>query len=369
MPYKLSDNGLCVMNAATGETVKCHPNHADATAHLKALMMNVPEAKTMHSILFDEFVNVKAGEPYRLFPFGKIIKNGKVREITPEYAATIKLPHFKPAIKLGSHEDATPAGGHILALEVRADGLYAVPEFNDKGAGALTDGAYRYHSPEIIWEGGLEDPQTGDVISAPLIVGDALLHTPHLGESAALYSVEEIETTKEQNHMDNMTIPTSFWDKFIAPLLEKKQEVKVETVEKIVEPEDYSAIKSELAQRKANEEKMVAEAARKSRVEKFDAELKDTKADPALSDILADLPEEKAALIMKTVKAMTEQIKESALTGEQGTPADGKPLEDPKLLFNSMVVAKAAEKSISYNAAFEIMKLEKADLFKTAFAK
>lgn len=44
MPYKLSDDGLCVMKD-TGETVKCHPTHAEALAHMQALMVNVPEAK------------------------------------------------------------------------------------------------------------------------------------------------------------------------------------------------------------------------------------------------------------------------------------------------------------------------------------
>lgn len=45
MPYKLSENGLCVEKADTGEIVKCHKNHADAMAHLHALQMNVNEAK------------------------------------------------------------------------------------------------------------------------------------------------------------------------------------------------------------------------------------------------------------------------------------------------------------------------------------
>lgn len=46
MPYKLSEDGLCVMKD-TGETVKCHPTHAEALAHMQALMVNVPEAKAM----------------------------------------------------------------------------------------------------------------------------------------------------------------------------------------------------------------------------------------------------------------------------------------------------------------------------------
>ncbi len=319
----------------------------------------------MKTILFDEFVNVKAGEAYRLFPFGKIIKGGKVREITPEFAATIKLPHFKPAIKLGSHEDATPAGGHIIALEVRADGLYAVPEFNDKGTQALADGAFRYHSPEIIWEGGLEHPQ-GGVMNAPLIVGDALLHSPHLGESAALYSVEEI-TQENQSMNENMNIPVSFWDKFIAPLLNKPAET-VEVVKEVI-PEDYEATKSELAQYKAEIDKQTAATARASLVEKYGAEIKATKADPTVAELLADVPAETAEAVLKQFKALSEQIKESDVIGEKGTSADGAISEDPKAAFNAAVLAVSKEKGINYNAAFEHVKGTQPEVFRAAFSK
>lgn len=49
MPYKLSENGLCVYKENTdkslGEVVKCHDTHEQAVAHLRALYANVPEAK------------------------------------------------------------------------------------------------------------------------------------------------------------------------------------------------------------------------------------------------------------------------------------------------------------------------------------
>ena len=320
-----------------------------------------------NTILFDEFVNVKTGEAYRLFPFGRIVKNGKVREITPEFAATIKLPHFKPAIKLGSHEDVTPAGGHIVALEVRADGLYAVPEFNDKGTQALQDGAYKYHSPEIIWEGGLENPTDGSVISAPLIMGDALLHTPHLGEAAALYSVEVIESNKENQSMENVTVPASLWEKFIAFIDSRLAPPPApEPVEVI--PDEYKAAVVERDELKAKFEEQQKEAEKKARVEKFDAELKATKADPALADLLSDLPEEKADAIMRQFKALSEQIKEPELTGEVGK--EGEAVEgDPKAQFNALVLAIMNENKLTnYNAAFEVAKVQHADLFK-AWAK
>lgn len=310
--------------------------------------------------LIDKYVNVKAGEAYRLFPFGKIVKNGKVREITPEYAAKFKLPHFKPPVKLGSHEDATPAGGHIVGLEVREDGLYAVPEWNDKGTTAIQDGAYRYHSPEVLWdEGAIEDPSSGDFIRGPLIIGDALLHTPHLGEKTAFYSIENGETTMEEN----ITMPKSLWDKFVAPLFDRKPETEV--VEKL--PEDYEAAKRERDEYKLKIEQIEAEKTRASRVEKFTTELKEAKVNFELGELLADLPEEKADAIMKEFKALSAQIDESKLLAEKG--ADTSTEVDPKAAFNAAVLAIVNEKKINYNAAFEEAKVAQPDLFKSAFPK
>src|SRR5512143_1056106 len=54
MPYSLRGN--CVIKSDTGETVKCHDDHASALAHLRALMANVPDAKesTMTDTNLDE---------------------------------------------------------------------------------------------------------------------------------------------------------------------------------------------------------------------------------------------------------------------------------------------------------------------------
>jgi phage I-like protein len=313
--------------------------------------------------LFDKFVNTEIGDGYRLFPFGKVVKSGKVREITPEYARQFKLPHFKPAIKLGSHEDATPAGGHIVSLEVRDDGLYAIPEWNEQGLKALNDGAYRYQSPEVIWsDGGLEHPETGEIIEGPLILGDALLHTPHLGDKAAMYSVE---TNKEKKMQENM-IPDSAWEKFTAFLDAKLKGMKPETVE--IVPDDYEVTKKQRDEYAAKLEAIEAEKLHTAKVEKYSTELTETKADPEMAELLANVPEETADLIMKQFRALSEQINESELTEEKGTEGTGAELE-PKAAFNALVVAHSAEKKIGYNDAFTAVKAENPDLFAQAFAK
>jgi Mu-like prophage I protein len=332
--------------------------------------------------LLDEFVATRPGQPYRLFPFGKIIKNGKTRNITPEYAALFKLPHFKPPVKLGSHDDTTPAGGHILRLEVLKDGLYAYPELTDKGATAISEGAYRYHSPEVIWEdGGLENPETGEIISGPMIVGDALLHTPHLGEATALYSIEPMQVEGGVRTMDNETVqvPKSLWDKFMATLFPTKAEPAAPAPEPTPAPvttapevEQYKAKVAELEAKvkerddlEAKLKAIEAETAYKARVDKFQADLKPTKYSAAedVAKLLADLPDDKAAKVLELIKALSAQIDESALTSEKGVTGMGAQVAGhPALALDAAINAKMAEKKISYLEAYRLVSVEQPSL-------
>ena len=315
--------------------------------------------------LVDSFVSTTGGNPFRIFPFGVIYKNGVKREITPEFAKLMKLPHFKPPIKLSSHDDNAPAGGFIVGLEVRDDGLYAIPEWNEAGMKAMQEGAYRYNSPEIMWgDGAIEDPQTGTMINGPMVLGTALLHMPHLGEATALYSIEPIST--EENEMnENVTIPQNLWDKFIAPLFAREPE----KVEVIKEPEDYAVTKQERDELKAQITAKVKADERKTLVEKFDAELKETKADPTLAELLADVPAETAEAVMKQFKALSAQIDEGALLSEKGVEGASGTNDDPQGAFNAAVLALSQEKNIYYHVAFEQLKKEQPDLFKAAFPK
>lgn len=318
----------------------------------------------MNTYLYDEFVKTEIGNGFRLFPFGVVTKNGKQHEITPEYARRFRLPHFKPAIKLGSHEDATPAGGHIIELEVREDGLYAIPEWNEQGLKVLNDGAYRYQSPEVIWDdGGLENPE-GGFIDGPLILGDALLHTPHLGDKAALYSVEPINYKEKDMAEETISLPKNIWEEYVAPLFKRSDPEKIEVV-----PEDYNAAKQERDEYKAKLEAIEVAKVRAAKVEQYTTELGETKADPTMAELLADVPEETADAIMKQFRALSAQIDESALTEEKGTSGAGADISDPKAAFNALVVAKSAEAKIDYNSAFDVVKAENADLFAQAFAK
>jgi hypothetical protein len=314
------------------------------------------------TLLIDNYVSTKPGEAYRLFPFGVVIKNGKRHEITPETAAAFRLPHFKPPMKLGSHDETTPAGGHIVALEVRPDGLYALPELNDNGAKAITDGAYRYHSPEVIWgDGYLEDPTTGKPIMGPLIVGDALLHTPHLGEATALYSVEV--QRKDGDQMTDMTqVPTTLWDKFTAWFNKRVDEAEAPASAPAQIPEEYQAKIVELEQYKARIQTMEAEQAKRARVDQFEAELKDTRVNAGeWAALLVDIPAESAEKIVVQFKALSAQIaandKLTAVIGTTGTPEATK---DP----NQVVLAYAAEHKVGYVEAFEAVRKATPEIFR-----
>ena len=312
-----------------------------------------------------------------MLPFGIAESGGVNRVITPEYARKFRLPHFKPAIKLGSHDDTTPAGGHIVGLEVRDDGLYAIPEFNEEGMNALEKGAFRYNSPEIIWDGGgILDSTTGKMIPGPLILGDALLHIPAFGEGVALYSVETTPMGGEGEQImenENVTVPKGMWDVFTAWFKGKVEKPEVEpVVPEPVQPappaqpapeetEQYQAVIAERDDFKAKYEAMEAERARTARVENFAAQLKETKVESG-AEMLAAMSDEQAAWVIQHFKALSAQVAESVLLGERGTDAPSD--QDPKTALSSAIDAYIAEHKVSYPAAVEALTATRPELFK-----
>lgn len=298
----------------------------------------------------DQFATVKPGEPFRLFKWGNIYKGGKKRTVSKD--KPFHLPHFKPPIKLGSHREETPAGGFLTGLEVREDGVWAIPELNEQGIKALEQGDFRYHSPEVIWEGGyIEDPDTGNKIEGPLVVGVALTHTPHLGESTALYTYQQ-----EQKIMGEQfeTVPVSVFDKFMA-LFEKKQEQELEPAPEAPEvPEEFALAikerddyKAQLEQMQAEREKAEAYAAiaAEFETEEYGAAFKQLGEGEAVAR-LAKLDADDRGWFIEQFKAMSAQAgTEEVLTKEIGNDAQAFGT------FDEAVKAYAAEKDIPYNDA------------------
>jgi len=355
---------LRLASSAVSRLLKSGKISAGTADSLRRAIADARERDNMSTYLLDEYVSTSPGDPYRLFPFGRIVKDGRVREITKELAAMFKLPHFKPPIKLGTHDEATPAGGHIIGLEVREDGLYAVPEYNEKGEEALSSGSYRYQSPEVIWEGGgLEDPETGEMITGPLIVGDALLHMPHLGEAAALYTitplVQERDMDEEKNLIERFTAAI---EKMVNRIPEPAPEPEPEP-EQGIEPEEFEAAVKERDEYRAKWEALEAEGKRKEKVEHFVAELPEGDIfSTEDAELLADLDEETAEKVLARFKALGAQLAENdELTEEKGSSAGGE--EDPRKALDGQIKAYAEEHKLDYNAAMKQLAVEKPELF------
>ena len=317
--------------------------------------------------LIDDYVTVRPGEPFRLFPIGRLVKDGNIKELTKELLSRFKLPHFKPPIKLGGHEDETPAGGHIAGLEVRDDGLWALPEYTDKGNKAVEEGDYKYQSPEVIWEGGFEDPDTGELIEGPLIVGAALLHMPHMGANAALYSVDPI-SNGGADMSESVTVPVTWLER----LFGSKDEPPPEPIQEPnpvevpgVEPEKFDALEKERDDLQAKLQTMETEAQYGERIAHFAAEFKDTVLDDntELHELIAGIRDEATAeALLVQFKALSGQIVESNLTADIGSGGERDDLPPAEAL-NTAVLAKMEEAKVDYNVAMNLIRDEQPDLF------
>jgi hypothetical protein len=314
----------------------------------------------------DNYVNVQPGDPYLLLPYGPLVKGGKTRNITKEYAQKFKLPHFNPPIKRGSHKEDAPAVGHLVGLEAREDGLWGIPEITETGEGVIERGDYRYHSPEIIWEGGgFEDPKTGELIEGPLIVGDALLHTPHLGEAAALYSTKVIKETNTMTE-EMVQVPVGFLDRFFSkkeeqPEPEQKPDEFAAQLEAVQKERDEAQEK--LDQLEAQQLKAQQLSAIKSEFEtdEYGAAFKELSAE---AEMLASFDEKQREWVLEKFKAFSKQIDESGLMGEKGSEGEGVDTGD-KAAFNEAVEKYAAENKVDYPTALQAVIAETPDFAKS----
>lgn len=340
----------------------------------------MPEDKVHGETIFvlDNFAAVAPGQPFRLLPFGKVIKGGVSHVITPEYAAKFRLPHFKPPVKLGSHDEITPAGGFITSLEVREDGLYCIPEWNANGEKALLEGAYRYHSPEVIWDGYFEDPTTGAPINGPLIVGDALLHNPHLGEATALFHYETYPNEKEKPMAEEfVSVPKTFWEQFtsffkpVAPQQDPPDPETVVAVEKfqaaLKERDDFKTKFEAMQADKLHAETiatLVADLQAKDEKGKqlFGAQYVELKSATESAEMLAGMTQEQRDWCMRNFKAYAAQVEESKLTKAigSGDPGIG---DNPVAAFDAAVHAKAAELKVDYAVALQKLAVEQPELY------
>lgn len=342
--------------------------------------------------IIDNFVSTQPGQPYRLLPFGPIKRatGGPERNVTPELASRFKLPHFQPPIKLGSHADDAPAGGHMKSLFVVGDGncplcvsgkckehgLWVNPEMTERGAKSVGDGDYKYHSPEIIWPGGgIEDATTGRFIEGPLIVGDALLHVPALGEATALYTSqvykgeimsEETMVQVPKNILDLLTAFFKPGDPAKQPEIQKPAPVEG------IAPEKFAALQTEKDELAARVKQIEADQLHAVTVTKLAATLKDRekfsatfasdKAATEAAEKLAALPVESQEWVMQQFSALSKRIDYGKITAEIGSNASNT-TTNPRQAFAAAVNEKMRKDKVSYADAYAIVKDEAPDLF------
>lgn len=367
--YQDENGGYAVRDGERLERVCASAEEAQAVAR----ELNAQAEQLGAERVYDRFVSTQPGQAYRLLPFGPIQRasGGPARVLTAESARAFRLPHFKPPVKLGSHDETTLAGGHIVGLEVREDGLYAVPEWTERGSEAVNSGGYRYHSPEIIWgDGAIEDASTGKWIKGPLIVGDALLHTPALGEATALYTSQIRQQTNEGEIMEEtVQVPKGIWDQFQS--LFKPAPAVVETQAAATIPDEYSAAMKERDELKAKIEEIQAEKARIETVTRLGAEIKmrlGQEFDGAAADdaavVLAGMSEDQRDWVMTRLAAMSKRIDYAMITAEIGTSGANSGSGDPRQDFAAAIQAKMrADSTLNYQQAYTLVKAEAPDLF------
>ena len=162
---------------------------------------------------------------------------------------------------------------------------------------------------------------------------------------------------------DTMTIPASLGEKFNAWLdkLTKGEGQQVDPTQ----TDAYKALQTELGNHKTELDNMKAQQLKASRVEKYTAEVKETKAtQDGAGDMLAGMTDEQAKWVITQLSALSAQIDEAALLGRKGRQTQNTGLDsNPVTAFDAAVNAKVIEKSVPYLAAYELVKAEKPDLF------
>jgi len=132
--------------------------------------------------------------------------------------------------------------------------LYATLELTKKGAELLTDGAYKYFSPEIYFK--YENPETGDIIRN-LLVGGAFTNTPFFKQMEPVLANEVADQqSKDVIDPNNILLFSNFnlqMDNFLQKVLElsKKGELEASKQDLLKEFSEFSdddkvSVKNEL---------------------------------------------------------------------------------------------------------------------------
>jgi len=293
MPYKIDENN-CVVNKVTGKKMGCHPSHGEATKQMQAIMAS----ESMSNLAWIDPFKYVAGAPFRVFPVGEFKRGERTLDLTKERLAEMKSnyeagrPRWKAPIYARHPTDAQPDPpklGNVSSLELKDDGLYAIPEYNDNGTKLIGDESYQYVSPGVLWQlaGAKYADEQGNEFDN-VLDHVALTNHPFFGNQTAIFSSDE-SLVKEGNLIIDIlnevksNIAGLFRDLKAEVKVgehKKKEEQESDTMtEPIVKVEDFNALKTQMetmsAERKAEAEKFAAElATAKVRADTLEAENK-----------------------------------------------------------------------------------------------
>lgn len=232
----------------------------------------------MSKIVWVDPYDYSAGKPFRIFPIKKAKRGDREIDVTRERLAQMKenyesdRPRWKIPIYAGHPTDTNPDPpklGNAASLELRDDGLYAVPEYTDEGKRSVSGGEYQYSSPGVLWSinGSFYTDDQGNEFDN-VIDHIALTNRPYWGKDTMVFSSDPEVLEKNAEAGEIMERLTILEDRF-QKLDEKVSEPNVENVTRSntmsdITPEAFAELQKTVE---------VLTAAQKEKEEKFAAEL------------------------------------------------------------------------------------------------
>jgi phage I-like protein len=309
---------------------------------------------------------------FRIFPVGTFSRLGRTVELTREKLANMVrnfkngLPGFRVPIKR-THDDTTGKFGDVVDLELRADGLYARPEWLPSGEQMLVEGSFQYLSPEVLWGPTDYDGQDG---VTDLLMGIAVLNDPFFPE-AALYCASddagEDYQGKEDDTVNEKQLKNAFtaWiQDLFGPQNQGGRGPQSEAFQAMAARAEEA--EREAAALRAQAAQAEAERRHQARVERFGAALEVERyaALAGVPELLAAVEDDElAGQLAEQFRALAAQIRESELFGEIGQPTPHDLPDDPVGRYMALAASYAAEHDVDITEAYAAVDALHPDLY------
>lgn len=404
---------VCKQGSDTPISGGCHGTRGEAVKHLRALYAAEPDASMKYSVLAyadDLFAdteedNIKWLQAWR-YSTWEHPKYGTI-DITPQTGERMAT-HFhngslgrEHLINFDHGQDPArggEAGGTILDIEPRDDGIYYKVEFHDDTLDAIKKKKWRYLSPEFDdWI----DPETGEIFE-DMPFDLAITNTPyfkhqpplnfsevfHEGkplvqkpkESKGGKAVDEllkkfaavfgIEVTDDMDEEAVIASATTL-NETIEPLRRAKAEGGRQRIFRESFPEEYKKMKELEAKKIESEALQFAEGYSRFTLKDGDNTWKSAYGFSQL--VIEEITEVHKKFSERTVghvdlKNLLDLIGDKGIVdysevGSARTP-DGKIFsEDPKMAFNEAIVQAMNEDNLEYEAAMEVAKIKYPEMY------